>query len=92
MEKFTERFGNNEGMIEEILGVLRDELNELGGEYNLTSNPYGFVTAWLEEGVEVWWDKDSTAFKMDELTELCALHETILRTVKEIEDDEERNG
>ena len=75
-------------MIESIMEVLRVTLTELGGEYSLTCNPYGFTTAWIENDVEVWWDKDGSSPKMSELTELCALYETILMTMEEIETED----
>lgn len=68
-------------MTEDMMSVLRDTLNELGGHYSLVCNPYGFVTAWLE-GDEVWWDKDGTGPKnISELTELSALYDVILLTI-----------
>ncbi len=80
----------NEGIIaqmkENMMSVIRDKLTELAGEYDydLTENQYGFCTAWLENGSEVWWDKSADAIKMDELTELCALYEVIVKTENEI--------
>ena len=74
-------------MVEDMMSVLRDTLKELGGEYSLTCNPYGFTEVWLENDVEVWWDKDGTGPKMGELTELCALYDVILATIDEIENE-----
>lgn len=76
----------------EIMNVLREEVNDLGGEFDLTANDYGFRSVWIENECEVWWDKNQGSMKMDELTELCALHETIVKTIKELEDDEKGNG
>lgn len=72
-------------MIEDIMNVLREEVKELGGEFDLTANDYGFRCVWIKNECEVWWDKNLGSMKMDELTELCALHETIVKTLKEIE-------
>ena len=76
---------------DDLIEILRDKLKEVGDrnsdyEYNLTENPYGFATAWIEDDVEVWWDKTSNAMQMDEVTELAALYETICKTEKEIEE------
>ena len=76
-------------MAEDMMSVLRNTLNELGGEYALVCNPYGFVTAWLE-GDEVWWDKDGTGPKnIGELTELSALYDVIIDTINDIENQED---
>lgn len=76
---------------DDLIEILRDKLKEVGDrnsdyEYNLTENPYGFSTAWIEDDVEVWWDKTANAMQMDEVTELAALYETICKTEKEIEE------
>lgn len=78
-------------LIEGIMEVLRDTLKTIGDEIELTDNNYGFTTAWLEDD-QVWWDKSSEGVfydqHIDELTELCALYDTILKTLEEIEDEE----
>lgn len=71
-----------------LLEVLADKLTELGGEYDLTYNEYGFRTAWLENDREVWWDKTADAMNMDEVTELAALYDTIIKTEQEISEQE----
>lgn len=75
-------------MVENIIGLIREVLHEVGGEYDLTANPYSFTTAWLE-GEEVWWEKDysETPIRMGELTELCALYDTIVKTMEEIDEN-----
>ena len=80
--------GRIDSMIEDITGLIREVLHEVGGEYDLTANPYSFTTVWLE-GDEVWWDKDysETPIRMGELTELCALYDTIMKTMKEIDNE-----
>ena len=76
---------------DDLIAILRDKLKEVGDrnsdyECNLTENPYGFATAWIEDDVEVWWDKVAGAMQLDEVTELAALYDTILKTEKEIEE------
>lgn len=70
--------------IEDIMSEIRETLKQCDNEISLDTNPYGFVTAWLEDE-EVWWDKDESAFKMGELTELCALRDTINDTIASVE-------
>ena len=62
-----EKEGIIEQMREDIQSVIRNKLTEVGGEYDLTDNIYGFCSAWLDDGA-VWWDKSAYAIKMDELT------------------------
>lgn len=76
---------------DDLIAIVRDKLKEVGDrnsdyEYNLTSNDYGFATAWIEDECEVWWDKVAGAMQLDEVTELAALYDTILKTEKEIEE------
>lgn len=92
MDKTREIRECNEGklalIVEDALSMCRDLLHELGGEFNLTDNPYSFTTAWLEDD-QVWWDKDSDhPMVMSEATEVLALYETILKTLDEIEAEE----
>lgn len=72
-------------LIEEMMGILREEVKGLGGEFDLADNPYGFCSVWIENDEEVWWDERQDAIRMDELTELCAMHATIQQTLKELE-------
>ena len=85
METTRTKFsGQVSTLISDVMDLLRKALTRLGGEYNLNYNEYGFCSAWLENDVEVWWDKTADAPHMDELTELCALYETICKTEEEI--------
>ena len=75
-------------MIGEMGQILRRTLDSLGGECALTANDYDFETAWLEDG-EVHWDYVGGQCNVDAsaLTELCALYDTIIKTVEELERD-----
>jgi hypothetical protein len=71
-------------MIEDIMSEIREMLEQRDNKISLDTNPYGFVTAWIDDD-GVWWDKDKSAFKMGELTELCALRDTINDTIASVE-------
>jgi len=75
---------------EMLMDACREQIKKFDGELNLTSNNYGFCTAWLEDD-EVWWDKDLDHMdsEMSETTELSALLDTILKTEKELEDEKQ---
>ena len=70
-------------LITDMMELLRQEITDILGDeldctIDLPENPFGFYSAWLEgeDHEQVWWDK-SDKIKLDELTELCALHLTI---------------
>ena len=75
-------------MIGEMGQILRRTRDSLGGEFDLTANDYDFKSAWLEDG-EVHWDYVGGQRNVDAsaLTELCALYDTIIKTVEEVERD-----
>lgn len=73
-------------LISEVLEDIRGFLNEHDGEYNISANDYGFKVAWLEDA-EVYWEYEDPSNrnpKMGELTELCALLESLEATEEEI--------
>ena len=77
---------NKDFLISEVLDEIREFLNEHDGEYKLYANDYGFKVAWLEDD-EVYWEYEDPSNrypKMGELTELCALLESLEATEEEI--------
>lgn len=77
---------NKEFLISEVLDEIREFLDGHDGEYNLSANDYGFKVAWLEDD-EVYWEYEKPSNrnpKMGELTELCALLESLEATEEEI--------
>ena len=75
---------NKDFLISEVLDEIREFLDGHDGEYNLSENHYGFKTAWLEDD-EVYWEREDNRHpKMGELTELCALLESLEATEEKI--------
>lgn len=77
--------GRMERVRDDLIEILRDKIKELGDPnndwlYDLVDNQYGFASAWIEDDVEVWWDKKCGAMQMDEVTELAALYNVICET------------